>query len=189
MVYPNGDHVFFSFLDYNNLLIITHCCSNESISNIDFRTLVNSCDLAHCAAWKVLTSIWKHRYSFQGGCSVDEHGELLWRLYNQKGITAIILPRCLKWTWIIIIFDICITMVGGALIEPIWCYIMCTHRGIRSTLEFNLYRSIRILQYDKRSVMEIDRAISTGHICRNGQFFCLWRFRTKILWKNINYEI
>ena len=37
----------FSFLDYNYPLIMTHFCSNESISNIDFRTLVKYLYLAH----------------------------------------------------------------------------------------------------------------------------------------------
>ena len=50
---------FFSCSDCNNPLIITHCCSNKSISNIDFRTLINALDLAHCAARKVLPSVWK----------------------------------------------------------------------------------------------------------------------------------
>ena len=62
----------FSCSDCNNPLIMTLCCSNESILNNDFRTLVKALDLAHCATWTVLPSVWKYRYYFTGKGSVDE---------------------------------------------------------------------------------------------------------------------
>ena len=51
---------------------MTHCFSNESISNTDFITLIKAIDLAHCASQKFLPSAWKHIYYFPGGGSVDE---------------------------------------------------------------------------------------------------------------------
>ena len=47
-------------LDYNNHLITRRSYSNESISNIDIRTLIKALDLAHCAARTVLTYVFKH---------------------------------------------------------------------------------------------------------------------------------
>ena len=65
---------FSSFSEYNNSLIITYCCSNESISNFSFRTLINTLDLVHCAAWALSPSILKHIYYFPGGSSVEYRG-------------------------------------------------------------------------------------------------------------------
>ena len=64
-------------------LIITHC-SNDSISNIDFITLINALDLAHCAAWELLPSVWKHTYSFTGGGSVDDRGVVVVDIVSPK---------------------------------------------------------------------------------------------------------
>ena len=49
--------VFLSCLDFNNPLTIKNCCSNESISDIDFRTLINALDLSHFAARSLLRLI------------------------------------------------------------------------------------------------------------------------------------
>ena len=53
---------------------MTHCCSNESISNFDSRNLIKAIDLSHCATRTVLTYIGKYRYYFPGGGSMDEFG-------------------------------------------------------------------------------------------------------------------
>ena len=53
--------------EYNNPLIMTHFCSNYSISGIKSINLVNALGLAHCAAWEIFPSIWKLGYYFQGG--------------------------------------------------------------------------------------------------------------------------
>ena len=71
---PMATMCFSSCLDCNNPLIITHFCSNKSISNIAFRTFINALDLSHCAAWEIFPSILKHIYSFPGRCSVEDHG-------------------------------------------------------------------------------------------------------------------
>ena len=38
-------------------LIITHCCSNDSISNIIFITLINAIDLTYFYEWALSPSI------------------------------------------------------------------------------------------------------------------------------------
>ena len=43
----------------NNPLIITHLCSNESISRILSITLVDTRDLVNCAVWAILPYFWK----------------------------------------------------------------------------------------------------------------------------------
>ena len=55
--------------DCNNPLIMTYCCSNDSISRIKANTLLNARDLAHCSVWELSPSIWKLRYYFLGGGS------------------------------------------------------------------------------------------------------------------------
>ena len=57
----------FSISDCKNHLRMIHFCSNESISIILSITLVNTRDLAHCATWALLLSIWKQKYYFPGG--------------------------------------------------------------------------------------------------------------------------
>ena len=74
----------FIFYDCNNPLIITHCCSNESKSNISLRTLINDIHLAHCAAWALSPSIWKHRYYFPGEGSVDYCGVVVVVIVSQN---------------------------------------------------------------------------------------------------------
>ena len=64
--------MFSSFLDFNKPLIITHYFSNESISNISFRTVMNALDLEYCSAWDLYPSILKHRYHFLGVGSVGD---------------------------------------------------------------------------------------------------------------------
>ena len=59
----------FSQFDCNNPLIITHCCSNDSISIIKSINLVNTIDLYHCTEWSVLPSIRKQIYYLMGGGS------------------------------------------------------------------------------------------------------------------------
>ena len=54
-------------------LIITHC-SHDLISNIDFITLINALDLAHCAEWALFPSMLKHRSYFPGEGSMDDCG-------------------------------------------------------------------------------------------------------------------
>ena len=34
---------------------------------------MNALDLAHCDAWSLFPSIWKHLYYFPVGVSVDDH--------------------------------------------------------------------------------------------------------------------
>ena len=63
----------FGFLDCNNHIIKKNCCSNESTSNIDFKTFSKAPDLENCDARTVLPYVLKHRYSFSGGGSVDEY--------------------------------------------------------------------------------------------------------------------
>ena len=77
--------IFFSSCPECNIPLITiHCCSNESISNIDFRHLIKALDLAHCDARTVLTSVWKQRYYFSVGGSVDEYGVVVVVIVSSK---------------------------------------------------------------------------------------------------------
>ena len=109
---------FYIFSYCNNLLIITHCCSNESISNIDTITLIKTLDLVHCAARKVLPSVWKHSQSFTGGVSVDEYGVVIVVIVSPKqkelqlfflGISndcesSLSLPLVLPW-WLVLWYN------------------------------------------------------------------------------------
>ena len=61
---------YFSHSDCNNPLIMTHCCSNDSISRIESITLVNAHDVIYYAARALFPSIWKQRYYFMGGGSL-----------------------------------------------------------------------------------------------------------------------
>ena len=66
--------MFLSFSDYIRPFIMTHICSNQPISNIIFINLIKALDLSHCAARTILPSVWKIRYPFPGGGSLDEFG-------------------------------------------------------------------------------------------------------------------
>ena len=83
-VNPNGNHVFFSCLECNNHLIITHCCTNELISNISLKTFNNDIDLSHFVSWAPLPSIWRYIYSFTVGDSVDDHGLVVVEIVSPK---------------------------------------------------------------------------------------------------------
>ena len=52
--------------DCNKPLIMTHCYSNDLILRSKSNNLLNSRDLAHCAAWALSPSIWKLRLYFLG---------------------------------------------------------------------------------------------------------------------------
>ena len=54
---------WFSRFYYNNSLILTHCCSNYSISIIKSITLSNALYLEHWTAWSDLSSLWKYIYT------------------------------------------------------------------------------------------------------------------------------
>ena len=60
----------FSSYGLNNPLIMTHYCSNDSISIVESITLVNARDFAHYAYREVYPSVLKQRESFTDGGSL-----------------------------------------------------------------------------------------------------------------------
>ena len=76
--------MFLSCLDYKKPLIITHCGSNESISNTTFRTLIDALDLLHCTSWAPTPSIFKHKYFFPDVGSVDDLGMVVAVIVSPK---------------------------------------------------------------------------------------------------------
>ena len=134
-------------------LIITHCCSDESISNIDSGTLINALGLSHCAAWTIPLSIWKHVYYFPGGGRVDERGVVAVVIIAPKEEELQIfflgvsndcessLSLTSKLTRWLVIWS-----------NPVDAAYMCTHRSIQSTVVLGLYRSIKMLWYYKSSL-------------------------------------
>ena len=151
MVNPNWDHVFFEFLVLKKTPINNTFFSNELIPNITFRAFINALYLEHLFAWTFFHSIWKQRYSFPGGSSVENLGVVVVSV-TLKVEEWQIFSRCLIWMWIVIIFAIHITMVVGFLILSRWWYIIFTCRGIWSTSALGLYRSIKKWWYNKSSV-------------------------------------
>ena len=81
---PMATMYFSSCLDYNNPLIIIKYFSNESIANIDFKTLINALDLEHCYTLETPPSIRKHRYFFPVVCSLDNCGVVLVLIVSPK---------------------------------------------------------------------------------------------------------
>ena len=55
----------YSRSDWKKTLIMTHFCSNDSISIIKSITLVNALDLSHWYAWADFPSLWKQRRYLQ----------------------------------------------------------------------------------------------------------------------------
>ena len=53
---------------------MTHCYSNDSISNIALRNFIKALDLAPCADREILPYALKYRYYFPCIRSVDEFG-------------------------------------------------------------------------------------------------------------------
>ena len=64
----------------HNPLIITHWCSNNSISIIKSINLVNARDLSHFSAWALFLSILKLRYFFRVEGFSDQTYELCYCL-------------------------------------------------------------------------------------------------------------
>ena len=68
---------------------MTHCCSNESISNIDIRTLVKAIYLAHCSAWTDFRYI-KKNLLFGG--SLDEFSVFFVVIVTPKEVELQLFP-------------------------------------------------------------------------------------------------
>ena len=66
------------------MFIITHYCSDDSISNIVSINLANALDLAYFSDSTVLPSVWKQRYYFIVGGSLDKFGVV---------VVVIVLPK------------------------------------------------------------------------------------------------
>ena len=83
----------FSHSDCNIPLIMTNLCSNFLILRIESITLVNDRDFSHCAAWAVLSPIWKQRHYFLYRGSfydVVEIEEQFWiRQGRELGLTGV----------------------------------------------------------------------------------------------------
>ena len=79
--------LLFSHYDYNNLVIMAYCCSNDSIWRIKSITLFNAHDSEHCSSWENFPSTWKQRYYFRVEVVSNLSNELCSCVYisvNQK---------------------------------------------------------------------------------------------------------
>ena len=155
-----------------------HCFSNALIERMKSKTLFNTFDLTHWAAWGDLLSTWKHKYFLPigGKCvvfgnSTDKRGKVVINGVKVGGVyvalTLIFCFRGVPQEWIPCVFEV-FTVFWIADLSLCWSFLY-------------IIDGVKLVMYDVWFAEDniqvswvLDLIFLIDYICKHDQFPCTW---------------